>query len=366
MDITTATRLYVQCASNGAITEPTGGSWMSAYALFLGATEPVNGDWLQTVSIQLGILQPVGGSWLIALANFYNIDAPVNGTWMNAIQDEVCNGVPTVLVWNLVTQLWNNEQTEWAVGVVPASPTLDQDNTEITNGFPVLTGTSEPDCSIILSVDGSIYLGVSDGAGLYSITVTNELSGAAAPGSSYQVSMVCKDGSNGLESPESFATIAIVETSVTLTLQLTTLWSLYWYSNSIQFEQETTPGNWNPIEYEGNIRFGSNLSKFYKQDIATGTPPNPITLLKYRMNFQQNDEFAGSQSEDTPREIILDTGFNYRIVSQPFVTTNPATTYGRYSNYEVFKDGTTPFLPLYNTQSDTEWQIGYVQQTFTL
>ena len=364
MDITTATRLYVQCASNGTITEPTGGSWMSAYALYLGATEPVNASWLQTVCIQLGITQTVNGSWLIALAAHYNIPAPVNGTWMNAIQDEVCNGVPTLLVWNLVTSLWNLETTQWATGVVPASPTLDQDGQEIQNPFPVLTGTSEASCYVTLTIDGSTYKTQADIAGVWSIPVINELSGQPSPGTNYPITMVCMDATNGLESPVSNASVGIVVTLTTLTLQLSTQWSLYWYSNNIQIEKESSPGVWDRIEYEGNIRYGNNFSQYYKQDVAYGIPPTDPNDLLYTMNFQNNDEFAGSPGEDTPREIILDLGFNYRIVAKSW---NPsANNYGRYANYEVFKDGNVPFLPLYNTPTDIEWQDGYIQQTFTL
>lgn len=108
------TQLYVQCASNGAITEPTGGSWMAAYALYLGATEPVYGSWLATVCVELGITEPLNGSWLIALANHYGITEPENGTWMYAIQNNACNVTPpTDLIWNTTTTNWEAEATLW-------------------------------------------------------------------------------------------------------------------------------------------------------------------------------------------------------------------------------------------------------------
>ena len=68
MDITNSIRLYAECISGGAITEPTGGSWISAIAIWQGSTEPLNASWLQRHCNNLGITQPVNGSWLIALS----------------------------------------------------------------------------------------------------------------------------------------------------------------------------------------------------------------------------------------------------------------------------------------------------------
>lgn len=92
MDILSVTKDYVECASGGNVTTPYNGSWISAYAIYLGATGPVNGSWLQSLCAELGITQPVNNSWIIALANYYNIQNPVNGTWWYAIADEACNG----------------------------------------------------------------------------------------------------------------------------------------------------------------------------------------------------------------------------------------------------------------------------------
>ncbi len=93
MDIKSVTKDYVECASGGSVTAPNNGSWISAYAIALGATEIANGSWLQTLCEQLGITQPVNSSWVIALANYYGISQPVNGSWWYAIADEACNGV---------------------------------------------------------------------------------------------------------------------------------------------------------------------------------------------------------------------------------------------------------------------------------
>ena len=111
MDINNVTRDYAQCISNGAITTPTGGTWVSAAAIYLGQTTPVNNSWLQALCVALGITTPVYGSWVIALATHYNITQPLNGSWWYAIADEACNGIPPQppFIWNLNTNNWNLE-----------------------------------------------------------------------------------------------------------------------------------------------------------------------------------------------------------------------------------------------------------------
>lgn len=361
MNITNTIRLYAECISGGAITEPNGGTWLSAICIWQGSTEPLNGSWLQRHCDNLGITEPVNGSWLIALSYYYNEFLPINGTWANAILIG-CGAVPSDLIWNLTTTEWQLETADWGTGTPPPTPTFDQEGQSLSTPTPTLTGTSQANSFIILTIDGHEYLDQADGLGVWTVDVTNPLAGGGAPGTQYTVGITCKDASTGLESIPFTGSVGIIESQKTLTLQLTTHWSLYWYVNAIQIEQEVTPGNWTPIEYEGNIAYGPNFSKFYKQDLAYGTPPADPNELLYTMNFQENDEFAGSQGEDTPREIILDTGFNYRIVARNFGT----TSYGQYASYEVFEDGTTPFLPYYKTATNTEWQDGYVQQTFTL
>tara|TARA_R110001606_G_scaffold28325_1_gene89879 strand:- start:3176 stop:4120 length:945 start_codon:yes stop_codon:yes gene_type:complete len=95
MDITNSIRLYAECISGGAITEPTGGSWISAIAIWQGSTEPLNASWLQRHCDNLGITEPVNGSWLIALSYYYNELEPINGTWANAILVG-CNAGPVI------------------------------------------------------------------------------------------------------------------------------------------------------------------------------------------------------------------------------------------------------------------------------
>ena len=115
MDITNSIRLYAECISAGAITEPTGGSWISAIAIWEGSTEPLNASWLQRHCDNLGITQPVEGSWLIALSYYYNEFLPINGTWANAILIGCNNGPtpPTDLIWNTTAVNWEVETTLW-------------------------------------------------------------------------------------------------------------------------------------------------------------------------------------------------------------------------------------------------------------
>ena len=114
MDITNTIRLYAECISGGVITEPVGGSWMSAICIWQGSNTPLNASWLQRHCDNLGITQPVNGSWLIALSFYYNEFLPINGTWTNAILIG-CGGTPppTDLVWNTTTTNWEAEATLW-------------------------------------------------------------------------------------------------------------------------------------------------------------------------------------------------------------------------------------------------------------
>ncbi len=49
MDITNTIRLYAECISGGAITEPTGGSWMSAICIWQGTPTPLNSSYLHSL-----------------------------------------------------------------------------------------------------------------------------------------------------------------------------------------------------------------------------------------------------------------------------------------------------------------------------
>jgi len=145
MDIQLVTRDYAQCISNGTITEPTGGTWVSAAAIYLGQTSPVNNSWLQALCLALGITQPVYGSWVIALATHYGATQPINGSWWYAVADLACNAAPSIpFIWDQDTNNWEAETRVWNIGT-PVAPTADftSDSVTIVEGQSVqFTDTS--------------------------------------------------------------------------------------------------------------------------------------------------------------------------------------------------------------------------------
>ena len=112
---------FCQTQSNGTLTAPVNGSWIQAYAEYLGLTEPVNESWLQAVCIEKGITQPLWGSWTIALANFYNVTTP-NATWWCALADLPYTPLIPPFIWDQDTRLWEAEVRKWA-----ALPPYDSD-----------------------------------------------------------------------------------------------------------------------------------------------------------------------------------------------------------------------------------------------
>lgn len=355
MDITNSIRLYAECISGGAITEPTGGSWISAIAIYEGSTEPLNGSWLQRHCDNLGITQPVEGSWLIALSYYYNEFLPINGTWANAILIG-CGAVPTDLIWNLTTTEWQLETSDWGTGTPPATPTFDQDGQGLTSTTPTLTGTSAANCFINLTIDNQEYLAEADGLGVWSINVTNPLAGVASPGTQYTVSILCKDSTTGLESIPFVGSVNIISTAATVTVTMNTSWSLGWVYTWIEIQKLVSVGPevWESIEYEGNPTF-DNFNKFYKVDAG----PYGATPGIYGINFYNNDDDG---TVDIEREIILEAGVQYRVVGASITN---GTTYGRYTSYRIDENGTS-ILPDY-FPTDAEYATTPVeQQTFLI
>lgn len=102
-----AKQQYVFRASGEEVIEPVAGSWLAAYALYLGATEPVNGSWIQAICNQLGVTEPVNGSWVQALALVYNITEPIHANWWLSL------ATGDVKLWVLTTGIWRNGNTIW-------------------------------------------------------------------------------------------------------------------------------------------------------------------------------------------------------------------------------------------------------------
>ena len=359
MDISNNIRKYAECISSGAITEPTGGSWISAIAIFQGSTEPLNASWLQRVCDNLGITEPVNGSWLIALSFYYERFTPTNGSWSYSIQlgCEAGPPAPTELIWDQTTSEWQDEEAAWAIGVAPSQPTFDQDGDLITGPTLVLTGTGDAGTEVDVSVDGTMYFAVVDGLGVWTIT-TGALPGAVSPGLEYTVTAIAKDLTTGLISSEFQGNLFVLATSKVLSFELFSDWSLEWYFSGIQVEQEVTAGNWTAVEYNGNPTW-SNGTKFYKVQpwISAGTVPGISN--QNVISYQDGDEALPGIPT---RFIELDQGFNYRIVG---ASRQASPNYGRFSRYTVYDDQGAVFLAEYDGE-DVDYVTGTVQQTFTL
>tara|TARA_R110000803_G_scaffold201355_1_gene266120 strand:+ start:1007 stop:2089 length:1083 start_codon:yes stop_codon:yes gene_type:complete len=114
---------YVQTQSLGTIIAPVNGSWIQAYAEYIGLVTPINDSWLQAICEEFGITEPLYGSWTIALANYYGISQP-RGTWWCALADAayVPPGGTPPFQWDLDTRLWEVESRQWDLGLAVWSP----------------------------------------------------------------------------------------------------------------------------------------------------------------------------------------------------------------------------------------------------
>jgi len=348
---------YVFNQTAGAVTETVNGNWLQAYCEFLGVTQPVNSSWLQALCIHFGITAPLYGSWTIALANYYGITQPLNGTWWYALSQ--AQPPITELIWNTTTSFWNLTDKEWLIASAPSDPTFDQEGELLTSPTPTFTGTADANNAILLVVDGTTYNGVADGLGVWSIPITTPLPGATGAGQNYPVNITANDLTTGLET-SIVGSVNILQTTKTIRFELDSDWSLEWYYTGIQVEKEVTPGSWTAIEYEGQPTWvKSGVTTPYKVlPWINGEAPAGYDTVNV-MSFQDGDNQLPAP---IPREIVLNQGFNYRIVGVSG-TTDP-TNYGRFSKYTVY-DGATILLAEYDGE-DADYITGAVQQTFTL
>ena len=356
MDITNTIRKYVECASSGAITEPTGGSWISALAIWQGSTEPLEGSWLIRVCDNFGITQPQDGSWLIALSFYYERFTPTNGSWSYSIQlgCEAGPPAPVILIWDQTDTEWQLEEAVWQVAAVPMTPTFDQDGTSISDSTPTLTGTADPLFKVDLNVDGTEYTTTADATGIWSIT-TNTLVGTVSPGTEYTITVRSKNQTNGLISAEFQGNMFIIATTQDIQVIMNTGWSLAWVYTWIEIQEQiqVVPEVWQSVEYEGNPTFGSG--SFYKTD----TGPYGAQSGIYGMNFYNNDDVG---TTNVTRTIKLNPGTQYRVVG---FAQQSGTTYGQYTSYSLFQAG-SQLLPNYTGTDATYSTTGVEQQTFLL
>ena len=366
-------RQYAECVSGGAITEPTGGTWISAIAIWQGSTEPLNGSWIQRICDNFGITEPLHGSWIIALANYYGQTEPVNGTWSSAVLIG-CGVVPTDLIWNETFTDWDLETTQWKTAVAPVQPTITT-GPDYTVNLPLFQGTAEANNPFVLTVNGDTYNGVVDGTGNWSLQTTTTLPGVPG-GTPYTVDIFTTRASDGLTSATLSTPITITLTTVLIVVQMGDLYGDGMNNSVFEVEKEVTPGVWQPQEYDGNPYrydnqpdFDSDLPqnrRYYKTD-SIGNRVSGIYGLRFE-TFEYGVSTGGVtpfptggqvwlNSEDI-RTITLEPGFNYRTVVQS-TGDYPSEVY-----YDLKKAGNIIASQPGNSAGD--WAQGNIQTTFTL
>jgi len=406
MDIQLATRDYALCLSNDTITEPTGGTWVSAAALYLGATGPVNGSWIQALCAQLGISQPLYGSWVIALADHYGITQPLNGSWWFAIADEVCNGIiitpciwgvntnrfgietrtfgstaacaviPIVdLIWNTTDTDWNLEDEEWAIDFNPPAPPVWSSFTVTDAPQPLVNGTAEEFSTIEFVIDAQTYTTTTNNIGQWQIQITNDLVGSASPGTDYLGSATATDPA-GNTSSASTATITSVSNVLTYNFALQDTYGDGWNGGFIKVQEESSPGSgiWTDVNFNGTPYAYSNSGdaqtdtnrKYYATDALPNNPTDIIVSgpagIRYEMYDPDDPNFPAASTQ------------SYKGVVDRYLDLKPSTSYqviganlGRYQGERIWtlKDDVGTVLTSFSSGSTSNWAPGFVQYTFT-
>jgi PKD repeat protein len=355
MIIQSVIQTYVYNQSGGVVTEPVNGNWLQAYCEYLGVTEPVNASWLQALCLHFGITQPLYGSWTIALANYYGITQPENGTWWYALSQAGGVVPPSVsFIWNENTNNWEAETRIWDTVTVAPTANFTSDITMVPEGGQVQyqdTSISQP-ASWSWTFEGGTPGTSTDQNPLITYDTIGQ----------YDTSLEASNviGSNLITKIDYIDTVSA---DVTITFELRTEWSLYWYYGGMQLEQEVTPGVWQALEYEGNPTW-SNGATFYKVQpyVNAGGIPAGYSASNI-MTFRSGDESGATDTQPIFRDIICPAGFNYRIVGVTW-NTNQDPNYARFNRYTVL-NGATVVLPQYDGE-DVDWLTGNVQQTFTL
>ena len=369
---------YVFNQTSGAVTEPVNGNWLQAYCEFLGVTQPVNSSWLQALCYHFGITEPLYGSWTIALANYYNITAPENGTWWYAISQ--ASGTPPVieLIWNEVTSFWNQTDVNWATDTIaPDAPVWTGSTFPEGTYTPIITGTAEPYSNITLTADAQIYTGQTDALGDWSVQITNPLSGSLAPGTAHLVSVTATDNAGNVSPATDDYIYIVAPNTITLTLDMFDSYGDGWNNGWFQLEYETSPGVWDPIEYNENpFRFntlqqlldyeasGATVGiRYYKTDALTSSTPAFISGI-YGLRFETFEPgglpgggSTGWKEMLNARSWTVPTAGNFRTVSKR------EGDYPSERSY-VIKNGQTTIVS--QPQSFSAWAVDTVQQTFTL
>lgn len=399
MDIQLATRDYALCLSSNTITEPTGGTWVSAAALYLGATGPVNGSWIQALCAQLGISQPLYGSWVIALADHYGITQPENGTWWWAIANTVCNGgggvtpciwgvnvnqfgietrtfgstsacvvIPIVdLIWNTTDTDWNLEDEEWAIDFNPPAPPVWSSFTTTNDATPLVNGTAEEFSTIEFVIDAQTYTTTTNNIGQWQIQITNDLVGTASPGTDYLGSCTATDAA-GNTSAATTATITSLSTIAVYNFKLQDTYGDGWNGGWCILQAETSPGVFTDVNFNGTPYAFANTQDmladqnrlYYATDVITGQSSGPAGI-RFERYDSGDPQFPGTGSRDykgiVNRYIDVEPAKSYRVIAGP--NTGSYTTERIWSLY----DNNGVLLNQY--QDVNGWTAGNVQYTFT-
>ena len=368
MDINSVTRDYAQCISSGAITEPTGGTWVSAAAIYLGQTTPVNNSWLQALCIANGITSPVYGSWVIALADDLGITQPLNGSWWYAIANEACNGAPptpTDLIWNLTDTNWDLEEELWDDIPVPAAPVW-TGFTTTDNPQPQVNGTAEVGATIEFVIDGNTYTDVVDANGDWTITIINDLVGAASPGNSYVGSATATI--SGITSPATTGTIISVSATAVYEFVMEDTYGDGWNGGYVILQKETSPGVFTDVNFNGTpYRFNNNTDmandtnrQYYATDTFVSAFSGPAGL-RFESRDSGDPSFPSTSSTayngPVSRFLDIEAGNSYRIV---------VGNGGQYTSERTWKlyDGFGTLL--FTKSGGSGWTpIGTIQYTFT-
>ena len=297
MDINSVTRDYAQCISGGAITEPTGGTWVSAAAIYLGQTSPVNNSWLQALCAALGITAPVNSSWVIALANYYGITQPVNGSWWYAIADDACNGGirPVANFTSDVTTITEGGTVNFqdTSTVAPGGPAITQWAWTFAGGTPATSSLQNP--AIVFNTAGTYEV---------SLTVTNA------------------DGSSTKTVPN-YMTVTVVPVAADFSASTTTPQP----GDSVTFTDLSTG---NPTQWSWTLPGGTP---------ATSTAQNPV--IQYNTTGTYSVTLTASKTGSSDTEVKT----NYiTVAAQPVAETINSWNVGAYINKL--------------TQADTDVNVG--------
>jgi PKD repeat protein len=401
------------------ITEPVYASWTIALANYYGVTSPVNGSWWYALACAVAPVVgnipvsdftsnftvvdqgdtinftdlstvpnagPVITDWLWTLPGatpstsitqnpsvVYNTPgsyqvalevANIDGSNTKTVPNYMTVNVVTQLIWNLASTEWQLETENWKTIAAPSSPVFNEDGTSIANPLPTFTGTSEASNQIEFTIDNSTYYTSADVSGVWSLTVTNPMTGAPGAGQNYAVSIIAVD--QGVSSTITTGSINILETTTEIRVSVIDTYGDGWNNGWIEVQKENSPGVWASIEYNDNpFVYSSNAftpgtESYYKTDIVQTTLSGIYGIRMERYDSQDPaGQGAPANGWKGPVDRYLDLyPGSYRIIS------GALGTYPVERRYTVY-EGSNVLLPLYYG-SNLNFVAGNVQQTFTI